>query len=301
MGKIDPKFTEKLVEWLRKDHTDEAVVRDGAMLLLQLDRNQGLYQRIMRNPLRAVAKLEYEIQKHVNYRLKGYTIGDIVKLDKEVTPQIEKVFKQEADVRQQMTAAGYQNVETVEFVPDSSEEGGVKEVVTGMRPDHDQLPKEIQDIWPRNAERWKKIKETYNLLLTINEPCDRFEHLQLLKETWYTYKKEMCRYDDFRTSAQVEKDEADKQEAEKNQRDIDYAHTFITKNLPQLLELVEMAKDPDFNQQDKLEEKRTFIQNRVDILLRNGVVIGEERKRDLIACDIRVELPTDNAEGNKPE
>ncbi len=300
MGKIDPKFTEKLVEWLRKDHTDEAVVRDGAMLLLQLNRNQGLYQRIMRNPLRAVAKLEYEIQKHVNYRLKGYTIGDIVKLDHEIIPDV-KLAVDFCDKRQQEDNSTEANVFPHFEAPNDVHYTENIIPVSGKRPDHDQLPKEIQDIWPKNAERWKKIKETYNLLLTINEPCDRFEHLQLLKEAWYTYKKEMCRYDDFRTSAQVEKEEADKKEAEKNQRDIDYAHTFITKNLPQLLELVEMAKDPDFNQQDKLEEKRTFIQNRVDILLRNGVVIGEERKRDLIACDIRVELPTDNAEGNKPE
>ena len=82
---------------------------------------------------------------------------------------------------------------------------------------------------------------------------------------------------------------------------VDYAHSFISKNLPVLLELVEEAKEPDFDKTEQLEEKRVFIQDRVNILLKAGVQLSDQRKADLVKCDIAIELPTDDAEGEGSE
>ena len=72
MANYDPKITDGMVAWLRSDHTDDESIRKGAELLLRVNRNKGLYERILRYPKGGLKKLEYELQKHVNIRLQGY-------------------------------------------------------------------------------------------------------------------------------------------------------------------------------------------------------------------------------------
>lgn len=293
MANFDPKITEGMVAWLRGDHSSGESIKKGAELLLRVNRNRGLYERICRNPKAGVKKLEYEISKHLNYRLQGYTIQDIENLDKEIVPQVQ------AAVDAAENAADGE-VPVVQEPDDGSYTGYV--IVKGIRPDHDSLPNDIKAIWLANAERWKKIKETYNLLLSLNAPCDRFEHLQLLKESWYKYKDEMCRYDDFKAGGADEPLEPEKPAlSEKDQQDIDYAQSYISRNLPVLMDLVAAAKDPDFTDAEKLESLREKVQNRVFTLLRLGVSLTDQRKADLTVCDISLDLPADNAEGEGSE
>ena len=293
MANFDPKITEGMVAWLRGDHSSAESIKKGAELLLRVNRNRGLYERICRNPKAGVKKLEYEITKHLNYRLQGYTIQDIENLDKEIVPQVQ------AAVDAAENAADGE-VPVVQETDGDGDTGCV--VVKGIRPDHDSLPEDIKAIWPANAERWKKIKETFNLLLSLNAPCDRFEHLQLLKETWYKYKDEMCRYDDFRgTMDELVTVVKGKDISEKDQQDIDYAQSYISRYLPVLMDLVAAAKDPEFTDQEKLEGLREKIQNRVFTLLKLGVVLSDQRKADLVSCDIAIILPQDNAQGEESE
>lgn len=293
MANYDPKITEGMVAWLRSDHTDEESIRKGAELLLRVNRNRGLYERICRYPRGGLKKLEYELQKHVNIRLQGYTIQDIENLDKEVVPQVQVAV----DAAE---GADDEEIPVVKVSADDGDTGCV--VVKGKRPDHDNLPEEIQAIWPKNAERWKKIKETFNLLLSLNAPCDRFENLQLLKDTWYKYKSEMCRYDDFSgTMDDMVTVVKGKEISEKDQQDIDYAQSYISRNLPVLLDLVNAAKVPEFTLQEKLESLREKVQNRVFTLLRLGVLLSDQRKADLVSCDIAIDLPSDDAEGEGSE
>ena len=293
MANFDPKITEGMVAWLRGDHSSGESIKKGAELLLRVNRNRGLYERICRNPKAGVKKLEYEISKHLNYRLQGYTIQDIENLDKEIVPQVQ------AAVDAAENAADGE-VPVVQETDGDGDTGCV--VVKGIRPDHDSLPEDIKAIWPANAERWKKIKETFNLLLSLNAPCDRFEHLQLLKETWYKYKDEMCRYDDFRgTMDEMVTVVKGKEISEKDQQDIDYAQSYISRYLPVLMDLVAAAKDPEFTDQEKLEGLREKIQNRVFTLLKLGVVLSDQRKADLVSCDIAIILPQDNAQGEGSE
>lgn len=295
----DPKITEALVAWLKADHSDESVIRQGATLLLQVNRNRGLFERISRQPLRHVAKLEYEIRKHVNIRMDGYTIEDIEKLDSEVTPEVSGIVM-EADRVEQQVKANFEGPELEVLAFPSTDES--TKVVTGKRPDHDSLPEEIQAIWPKNAERWRKIKSAFELLKTLDAPCDRYEHLKLLKELWYKYKEDMARYDGYvlGNDGEGKQDEEQKRTGDA-QKVIDNAQTYISKHLPSLLDLVDRAQDQDFKEQEKLESVRTFIQKRVDLLLQNGVNLSDQRKADLRKCDIRIELPSDDAEGEKSE
>ena len=177
MAKLDSKFTEQLIAWIREDHSSDEKIREGAMLLLKLNRNKVLYQQICRTPRRLLKKLEYEIKKHINIRIDGYTLDDVRQMAERVMPHIQA--SAEAEVPEGSLP-----------VVDSQEDIVYPKVrVTGKRPDHDLLPPEIQKLWTDNAERWNKIKAKFELCKTINEPCDLYEHLKILKEAWYKYKK----------------------------------------------------------------------------------------------------------------
>lgn len=299
MNKLDPKFTEELVAWLRADHTDDEMIRKGAMLLLRLNRNQGLYQRICRQPQRGLAKLEYEITKFVNMRLEGYTIEDVVNLDNEITPVIKANLVECERVVQLASVEGGQ-VNEAEVIPMGYSDDKPA-AYSGKRPDHDSLPDDIKALWEKNAERWKRIKETYNLLLTLEAPCDRFEHLKLLKETWYKYREDMCRYDDFKSEKADENGDKKPEISEEDKKAIDVDQAYISRNLPVLMGLVMESREPDFANAEKLEGLRAKIQERVFALLKRGVVLSENRKADLVKCDISVVLPADNAEGEGSE
>ena len=292
--KYDPKLTDDMVKWLRSEHESDEMILKGAVMLLRVNRNRGLYERIVRQPKRGLKKLEYELRKHVNMRLDGYTIEDVEKLDSEITPQIEAAISSEKIDDDADTGDA----------PSGEETSNAATVITGKRPDHDQLPEEIQAIWVKNAERWHKIKETYNLLLTLNAPCDRYEYLKLLKDAWYNYKADMARYDDFRgTMDEMVTVVKGGQLTEDDQRDIDVAQSYISRNLPVLQELVLESREPDFPEDKiaKLENLRSKIQARVTSLLMLNVMLSDQRKADLMKCDISLELPEDNAEGEKSE
>lgn len=298
MANYDPKVTEGMVAWLRSDHTDDESIRKGAELLLRVNRNRGLYERILRYPKGGLKKLEYELQKHVNIRLQGYSIEDIQNLDAEIIPAVRPAIEESERV-ENIVKKDFEG-KTLEVLVFQDVDDNLK-AVTGKRPDHDQLPPEIQAIWTKNAERWKKIKETYNLLLTLNAPCDRFEHLQLLKEAWYKYRSEMCRYDDFRVAEENDEEGKKRVLSESEQQNIDYAQSYVSRYLPVLLELVAAANEPGFADAEKLEDLRTKLQNRVNTLLQLGVVLSDQRKADLHQCDIAIELPQDDAQGEGSE
>lgn len=302
MANYDPKVTEGMVAWLRSDHTDDESIRKGAELLLRVNRNKGLYERILRYPKGGLKKLEYELQKHLNIRLQGYSYDDIQKLDQEIMPEIKSYVEKCNEVMQE-AAAQNQQVNEADLMPIGAADGNPL-ITTGKRPDHDHLPPEIQEIWTKNAERWKKIKETYNLLLTLNAPCDRFEHLQLLKELWYKYREDMCRYDDFRgTMDEMVTLNKGRQLTEDEQKDVDVAQSYLSRNLPVLQELVLESREPDFPEEKivKLEDLRSKIQERVVKLLQLNVMLSDQRKADLQKCDISTELPQDDAQGEGSE
>ena len=302
MANYDPKVTEGMVAWLRSDHTDDESIRKGAELLLRVNRNKGLYERILRYPKGGLKKLEYELQKHLNIRLQGYSYDDIQKLDQEIMPEI-KSYVEKCNVVIQEDANENQQLNEADVMPIGAADGNPL-ITTGKRPDHDQLPEEIQAIWTKNAERWKRIKETYNLLLTLNAPCDRFEHLQLMKELWYNYRQDMCRYDDFRgTMDEMVTLNKGRQLTEDEQKDVDVAQSYISRNLPVLQELVLESREPDFPEDKivKLEDLRSKIQERVVKLLQLNVMLSDQRKADLQKCDISTELPQDDAQGEGSE
>ncbi len=303
---IDPKFTEQIVRWLDSEHTSHEQIESGAQLLLSLNRNTSMYQRIMKRPERELKFLEYKLRRFLRMRQDGQTIRDVVRLDNEITPQLK-----EATDTEPVPVEGGSDSLPIEASGDENN-GQVHFIRKGIRPDHDRLPADIQAIWPANAERWKKIKETYENCKQLTEPCDRYEYLKVLKDTWYKYKKEMARYDEY----QITDDEASEGEGAADQtqtltltpeqeKELGNADSYISKNLPQMQQLVAAAKEEDFNEGliKQLESLRGRIQQRVDVLLKYGRTLTDERREQLLQCDIRVivEAPENNEQGQESE
>ena len=296
--KFDPKLTDAMVKWLNTEHDTPENVIHGAEMLLSANRNKGLFLRISRNPMRNIDKVVYELKKQVNVRLSGMTVDDINALDNEITPVIKSAVMGAEQFEKEGNAEGMP-VENPERT-----EGADVIIIKGKRPDHDKLPEEIQLLWQKNAERWNKIKATFELLKTLNAACDRYEHLKMLKEAWYAYRKDMNAYDEYKSGEEIpeeKKEDGGKRLSAEDQATIDNAQAFISKKLPVLIQLVMDSREPDFSDAAKLEDLRAKIQERVYSLITLGVVMTDERKADLVKCDIKVELPEDNAEGEKSE
>lgn len=199
----DPKFTEKLKKWFDCEHTD-ANIREGALLLLQMNNNRHLYQLINFDPQGKLELLKYELQKHLNYRIEGMTIDDVRNYDKAVTPVLQTAVDKtsEADKIAKQLAPHLPVVESENL--DSIVPSAI--VAKGKRADHDQLPENIQAIWENNCALWKKIKEHFEACKAYDMSCDRYEGLHAadedfkrmlltLKEEYYAYKQAMDVYD----------------------------------------------------------------------------------------------------------
>ena len=273
------------------------------MLLLQLNRDNAMYQRIMHRQQRELSFLEYKLRRYLKMRQDGQTIKDVVILSNEIVPHIQTVIDAEPIPVED-------RAELLPFEQPAEKDGGNEMYVRkGIRPDHDKLPDNIKAIWPKNAERWKKIKQTFETLKTLTEPCDRYEYLKVLKETWYKYKEDMARYDEFQLTADAaavpDGSPSGVTLTPEQEKELKNADSYISKNLPQMQQLVAAAKKEDFNEEQKnaLESLRQRIQQRVDVLLKYGRTLTDERREQLLQCDIKItlETPEENEQGQESE
>lgn len=210
---MDHNLTERMRGWLAMEGHDRASIMDGALMVLKLNRNKVLYNTIAQRPEKYEAKVRYELSKHLPMRLDEKTKADVAALEKEVMPPVKAA---------------------VELGVDAQEDGTDVYVAAGKREDHDSLPDNIKALWDGNAERWKKIKEIYNLCLQLDKPCDRYEYLKILKEEWYAYKEAFEAYDGF-TEGATEDEEGETAAAQATVKDITNARAYISKNLDRLI------------------------------------------------------------------
>lgn len=292
----DPKFTEKLKKWFDCEHTD-ANIREGALLLLQMNNNRHLYQLINFDPQGKLELLKYELQKHLNYRIEGMTIDDVKDYDKKVTPILQTAVDKtsEADKIAKQLAPHLPVVESENL--DSIVPSAI--VAKGKRADHDQLPDNIQAIWDNNCALWKKIKEHFEACKAYDMSCDRYEGLHAadedfkrmlltLKEEYYAYKQAMDVYD-HASPADAETQPAEQPEATITSKQIGNARSYITKNLDPLIGLMEAGNT------DKADALRAKVNERVQLLItakaeitadtiaklqQAGITVSEEQKAE---------------------
>lgn len=263
---IDNELTQHIGKWLTHvgPRTDQEII-EGATMLLRLNRNRSLYQTVVTRPQRHESKVVYELKKWYGIRADGLTIDEVNKLDSTLTPQV----KAAVDAEPKNDDGTVQNPDDL---PAHS----------GKRADHDSLPDDIKGIWPRNAERWKKIKQLYNTLLTIDEPCSRYEYLKQLKDLWYGYKADFKKYDDF----VLEPNDGGENGGENcgdDAKKITNARSYISKNIGPL-QSIKSSYDADGMDDKTLADynsKLAKVQERVDTILSAGEPIGDDLRATL--------------------
>ena len=267
---IDNKFTQIVKAWFDKDHTDENI-REGAMLLLQMNNNRYLFQQINFDPQGKLELLKYELQKHLNYRIEGMTLDEVKEYDKKVTPILQSAIDKtsEADKIAAELAPHLpvyeDNVDIESITPQAL-------IARGKREDHDQLPENIRNIWDANAALWKKIKEHFEACKAYTQSCDRYEGLhaadedfrrmlETLKQEYYAYKQGMAEYDAAQPGDEDAQPAEQKTEAAITSKQIGNARSYITKSLPKIFELQESGEA------DKAAALRDKVSERVQLLV----------------------------------
>lgn len=251
MVKFDDNFTAQIQTWLAKpEHSKDDLVQ-GATYVLKLTRNQALFNTIMRRPERYEDKIIYELKKRLPMRLDHMTRSDVKALEAEILPAITPL------------------IDTTENQNEGEETQAASAV--GKRADHEQLPVEIQQLWNVNAERWKKIKELYNTCKKLEKPCDRYEYLKLLKETWYAYKKDFALYDSYKIGGNTEPAgvSVDSSASEITVKDVTNARAYISKNLEKLESMTDKESE-DFK---KLKEK---VAQRINVIINAGESFSDD-------------------------
>jgi len=250
---LDNSFTEKIQKWFDSEHTEDNI-REGALLLLQIDRNRNLYQNVIRKPQMFLSKLEHELRKHLTYRLDKKTRSEVRKMDAEITPIIDASIVAVADTDK-----------IPALIDDAVELKPTAIIAKGMREDHAELSPEIQKIWTENAARWKKIKSLYETCKSLTQSCDKYESLKSigeefpamindLKDNYYLYKKEMQKYDDAPKVSEtpvVEPETA----AVALAKSIGNARSYISKAIPQVKYLTELADEKSLASAEALKSK----------------------------------------------
>lgn len=278
---MDKTLTDKIVAWLNAPaHTEDADIMEGALMLLQLNRNRTLYMTISTNPKRFLKTVEYELKKFLPLRMKGKTCQDVRREADEFLSELREngIDKEQSEGQEETTGT------------DETDET-MAPVRNGKREDHDQLPQNIRDIWEANAKRWKSIKELYNACLSIENPCDLEENLKVLKETYYAYKADYARYDSFTLENEGAKSEEDGASNDlKALKDINNARSYISKNVDKLSALKKDALKDDATdaQITAYQSLLSSMTQRVQTLVDNEQVMGEDLMNKLQATGINL-------------
>ena len=294
----DITFTNKVKAWFDSEHTDDNI-REGAMLLLQITNNRHLYQQIMMRPQHNLKKLQYELNKHLKYRMKGLSLDEVRKFDEVVTPVLQAAVDkaEQADIE---AAADIPHLPVTEAeITDSIGPSAI--IARGKRADHDQLPENIQQIWDANAALWKKIKEHFEACKAFDQACDRYESLNAanedfrkmlvtLKEEYYAYKQGMEVYD-HASQADAEAQQEEKQsDAAITSKQIGNARSYITKNLDSLIGLMEAGNT------DKADALRAKVNERVQLLITAKAEITADTIAKLQQAGINIEQQAEKPE-----
>lgn len=169
---IELELTSKIQEWLNTE-PDKRDILAGAMLLKRINRNQILYNNIVRNPAAKAPLLEYHLTRILKTRLIDTTHEEVSRM----MGQVDAIAQQRGLDRQERTA--FQN---------------------GKRPDHEELSDEVKQLYVDNADIMRRMREAHTRLRMINpqnSTCpdsDRYpfakaiiEYDRQYRDNWNTY------------------------------------------------------------------------------------------------------------------
>ena len=224
---MDKHFTDQIAAFLAIENPDEDQIRQGAKLLLQCNpaRERGIYNSALKRPLYMLPWIRADLKKYLGIRRRGLK-----------TSEVEKFNKETVKLVQQTLAVVPEDVAVEEKMPLATQR-------MGKRDDHDTLPPEIQELWTKNAERWKKMRALHHQLSLLiakpdYAPCDGNELCYTLRQVDSELRNDYQRYDKWKP-APVKSDE---EVFTDNVKTIQNARTAISRGLKRKAQTDESLK-----------------------------------------------------------
>ena len=177
----DSQFTAKLQAWVNTPDPQKDW-DEGALMLLQLSGNRIMYHNISINPKGKAEFIKGQLQKYLNFRLQKLTRDQVRQMQSEVDEIVKKVIKPAA------TPDASPSVKSEEFA----------DFKAGKRPDHDDLPEEIQALYVENLDIVHRMRELHLKLRSLsldNATCPDSERYPFLKEIIALDKKRVENWD----------------------------------------------------------------------------------------------------------
>ncbi|MDE5774004.1 MAG: hypothetical protein K2H86_06070 [Muribaculaceae bacterium] len=184
--KFDNRITKAIGEWLQTN-ADKRDLEAGALLLLKITSNQLQYANICRR--RDMATLEYQLQKHYNFRVADLTEEQLVGMVAESDRVMSKVGITE-------------NPESAEKPSESASDS----IRRGRRPDHKSLPADIQHLYKDTLEYRHQMQQLHleiRTLLKKKTPCtasDVYAFVTELLKVEKKYNAAWQKYDEYQVS-----------------------------------------------------------------------------------------------------
>lgn len=172
---IELELTSAIREWL-DTVPEKRDILAGALLLKRINRNQILYNNIIRNPKGKADLLEYHLKKILKRRL--------------IDTTHEEVASMMAAVGNIAASHGFDRQERSEFQK-------------GKRADHDELPDEVKQLYVENAEIMRRMRDAHTHLRLItpqNSTCpdsDRYPFAKAIIEYDRQYRDNWNVYDHY--------------------------------------------------------------------------------------------------------
>lgn len=187
---IDRKLTEQLQQWLDTKAEDRDIAT-GAMLLRKLVRNLIFAANFERNPQRHMKMAEYQLSKLLVPRLNGHTHDDVVRM----TKQVKEI---NAELHLDQPLPGGKKASELKRIEKTDK------FRVGKRPDHDQLPEEIQALYTENLSIMQNMRACHAQLVVLStgkqSSCpdgDRYPFVKEIIALDERYRQNWRQYDEY--------------------------------------------------------------------------------------------------------
>lgn len=188
---MDHKLTQQLQNWLSLPAA-ERPTEEGRILILRLIGNTILADNFQRNPQKYMPHAEYHLGKILPMRIADVQHQDVQRMMAE-----EKTIAQNLRLGEKISKAAKPT--------QKQQEAAIEKTPLGKRPDHDQLPEEIQALWAENLPILQEMRALHERLVILSEVkdnsvCpdgDRYPFVKRLIELDKRSKANYKKYDEY--------------------------------------------------------------------------------------------------------
>lgn len=166
---MESEFLSKINHWLDTP-ADKRDYSEGALLMLQCNRNRIMYNNMSRRPDYYASHIEYQIRKYVEQRSVTVTHEAVASMERQATAIMQSV------------------------APDEPRQS---ELRRGKRLDHDSLPAEIQQLYTDNLAILQRMRECHLQVRQCsgpNQACVDNDKYPFLKELIALDKKRVANW-----------------------------------------------------------------------------------------------------------